>query len=154
MQEKKIEKLRLEITRNTQENVQAETSVKVDSNQRENTNEDTIEPDSLTWCHSPPSILYGLETDRWQSTPSKTGTSDQQQLEKDNSNTTQHSTAKDSSSIVYANSSAITGLENSKIEFQEQVTNAQKANQENMEMLLRERAALRMPVKYQEYDLQ
>ena len=75
-------------------------------------------------------------------------------LEKDNSNTTQHSTAKYSSSIVYANSSAITGLENSKIEFQEQVTNAQKANQENMEMLLRERAALRMPVKYQEYDLQ
>ena len=75
-------------------------------------------------------------------------------MEKDNSNTTQHSTAKDSSSIVYANSIAITGLENSKNEFQEQVTNAQKTNQENMEMLLRERAGLRMPVKYQEYDLQ
>ena len=43
-----INKLRLEITKNTQETIQAETSVIVDSNQGENTNEDTIEPTSMT----------------------------------------------------------------------------------------------------------
>ena len=135
-----INKLRLEITKNTQETIQEETSVIVDSNQGENTKEDTIEPTSMTWCHSPTSILYGLETDRLQSTPYKTGTSEKQHLEKDNSNTTLHSTAQHSSqSIVYENSCEIAGMENSRNEFQEEVTNAQKTNQENMEMLLRER---------------
>ena len=45
---KEIEKLKQEINQNTQENIQAETSVIMDSNQMENTNEEIIEPDLLT----------------------------------------------------------------------------------------------------------
>ena len=71
-----ISQLRLEITKNTQETVQEEsTSIIVDSNQGKNIHEDTMEPTSMSWCHSPTSILYGLENDRMQSTPYRTGTS-------------------------------------------------------------------------------
>ena len=124
----------------------------MDSNQEKNANEDTMEPTSMSWCHRPTSILYGLENDRMQSTPYRTGTSEEQHLKKDNSNTL--GGINSSQSIVYENSCEIAGIENSKNEFQEEVDKAQKTNQENMEMLLRERAGLRMPVKYQEFDLQ
>ena len=118
----------------------------MNSNQGEITNEDTIEPNSMSWCHSPTSILYGLDIDRLQSTPNRTGTSEEQHLKKDNSNTL--GGINSSQSIVYENSCEIAGIENSKNEFQEEVDKAQKTNKEDMEMLLRERAGLRMPVTY------
>ena len=124
----------------------------MNSNQGEITNEDTIEPTSMSWCHSPTSILYGLENDRMQSTPYRTGTSEEQHLKKDNNNTL--GGIDSSQSIVYENSCEIAGIENSKNEFQEEVDKAQKINKENMERLLRDREGLKMPVKYQEYDLQ
>ena len=110
-----------------------------------------MEPTSMSWCHSPTSILYGLETDRMQSTPYRTGTSEEQHLKKDNSNTL--GGINSSQSIVYENSCEIAGIENSKNEWQEEVAKAQKTNKENMEKLLRKRP-LRQPVRYQDYDLQ
>ena len=89
-----------------------------------------------------------------QSTPYKTGTSEKQHLEKDNSNTTKLSTAKDNSNIHYENSNVLTELENTRNELQEQVANAQKSNQDKMEMLLRERTELKKPARYEDYDLQ
>ena len=151
---KEIEKLKQEINQNTQENIQAETSAIMESNQLESTNEEIIEHDSLTWCHSPPNILYGLETERWHSTPTKPETSNQQNLEKDNSNTTKLSTAKDTSNIHYENSNVLTGLENTRNELQEQVATAQKSNQDKMAMLLRERTELKKRGRYEDFDLQ
>ena len=138
--------------KNTQETVQEETTIIiVDSNQGKNIHEDTMEPTSMSWCHSPTSILYGLENDRMQSTPYRTGTSEEQHLKKDNNNTL--GGIDSSQSIVYENSCEIAGIENTKNTFQEEVDKAQKTNKENMEKLLRERP-LRQPVRYQDYDLQ
>ena len=148
-----IEKLKQEINQNTQENIQAETSAIMESNQLESTNEEIIEHDSLTWCHSPQSFLYGLESEKCHSTPTKPETTNQQNLGKDNSNTTKLSTAEDNSNIHYENSNVLTGLENTRNELQEQVANAQKSNQDKMEMLLRERTELKKPAKYEDFDL-
>ena len=96
----------------------------------------------------------GQNLKKCHSTPNKPETSNQQNLEKDNSNTTKLSTAKDNSNIHYENSNVLTGLENTRNELQEQVTNAQKSNQDKMEMLLRERTELKKPTRYEDYDLQ
>ena len=106
----------------TQETVPEETtSIIVDSNQGKNIHEDTMEPTSMSWCHSPTSILYGLENDRMQSTPYKTSTSEEQHLKKDNNNTL--GGIDSSQSIVYENSCEIAGIENTKNTFQEEVDN-------------------------------
>ena len=61
---------------------------------------------------------------------------------------------KDSSNIHYENTNVLTGLENTRNELQEQITIAQKSNQDKMEMLLRDRTQLKQPEKYKDFDLQ
>ena len=96
----------------------------------------------MIWDHSHQNFLYGLESEKCHSTPTKPETLSQSNLEKDSSN------------IHYENTNVLTGLENTRNELQEQITTAQKSNQDKMEMLLRDRTELKQPEKYKDFDLQ
>ena len=133
---KEIEKLNQEINQNTPENLTAETSAKMGSSKLESDQEEIIENDSLVWDHSHQNFRFGLESENCHSTPTKPETLSQSNLEKDSSN------------IHYENTNVLTGLENTRNELQEQITVAQKSNQDKMEMLLRDRTQLKQPEKY------
>ena len=83
------------------------------------------------------SFLLGQQSEDCQSTPKPTEPLCNKELE----NNQKH----------YENTTEISGLQNSRNEMQEEITSAKEANQERMQMLLRNREELKEPEKYKDF---
>ena len=138
---KVIEKLKQETNQNSLEEQPEESSANGGSNKLENDREERTENNSLVWDHSHQSLLFGIESENCHSTPTIAGPLSNSDF------------GKESNQKHYENTNEITGLENTRNELQEEITTAKEANQNKMEMLLRNREELKQPEKYKDFDL-
>ena len=132
---KVIEKLNQEINQNSLEDQPEESSANGGSNKLESDREERAENNSLVWDHSHQSLLFGIESENCHSTPTIAGPLSNSDF------------GKESNQKHYEN------LDNTINELKEEITTAKEANQNKMEMLLRNREELKQPEKYKDFDL-